>query len=82
MEGLVADKNKPKEKQFFDIKLEALVPTTLTYRVFAEDEEEALKQIEKKAPTGVKPNILQKKSIKATVYAAGSLMIKKIKNYR
>jgi hypothetical protein len=69
-------------KQFFDIKLEALIPTTLTYRVFAETEQEALELIKKKAPNGMKPNLSLKRLIKATVYTAGSSMVKLTKNYK
>jgi hypothetical protein len=68
-------------KQYFDIKVEALVPTILTYRIFAETEQLALEQITKKAPTGMKPNLSMKRIIKATVYFAGSSVIKLVKKY-
>ena len=71
----------PKAKSYYDVKVECLVPTMLTYRVLADDEQEALELIGKKPPTQMKPNLLLKKIIKATVYIAGSSMVKLVKNY-
>lgn len=73
--------DKLPEKKYYNIVVEALVPTTLTYRVYAENEEEALKLINKQLPTNVKPRVIQKKPLKATVYELGSLIVKLIKNY-
>jgi hypothetical protein len=73
---------KPKEKSYYSITLEALVPTTLTYRIYAFDEHDAIEQINKNHPTGIKPHINKKKDIKAVVYNFGSSMIKMIKNFR
>ena len=74
--------NKEQQKQFYDVKIEALVPTTLTYRVFALDENDALKQIQKQAPNNYKPNFLLKRMLKAIVYIAGSSNIKLTKYFR
>lgn len=71
----------PKQKNYFDIKVEALCPCIITYRIYADDENDALNQIDKKAPISIKPNISQKRNIKATVYNSGSSLIKLIKNY-
>src|SRR5271165_1497934 len=71
----------PKVKAYYDVKVECLVPTTLIYRIYADDEQEALELITKKPPTQMKPNLLLKKMIKATVYIAGSSMVKLVKNY-
>lgn len=76
------EQQKPKQKSYFDVKVEALVPTTLTYRIYAEDEQDALAQIAKKPPNGMKPNLLAKKLLKATVYVAGTTMIKLAKHFR
>lgn len=75
-------KDTPKQKQYFEIKLEALVPTILIYRIYADDEQDAIAQMNKKSPMSVRPNIIQKRDIKATVYDAGSSMIKFIKSFR
>jgi hypothetical protein len=71
----------PKVKSYYDVKVECLVPTTLIYKVLADDEQEALEMITKKPPTQMKPNLLLKKLIKATVYISGSSMVKLVKNY-
>jgi len=78
------NKEQPKqpEKKFYDIKVEALVPGILTYRVFAETEEDALKQCEKKTPNGFKPSLSLRRMIKATVYLAGSSVVKLVKNFK
>ena len=75
-------KTLPKQKKFYDIKVEALVPCLLTYRVYAEDEQSAITEISKKAPIAVKPNLGLKRIIKATVYNAGSSLIRFIKAFR
>jgi len=71
-----------KEKKHFDIRLEAMAPVILTYRILADDEQDALLQMDKKTPTSIKPIILRKKNIKATVYDAGSSLIKFVKAFR
>jgi len=73
-------KEKIPEKFYFDIKLECMVPTTITYRVFAESPEKALELINYQNPTGVKHKIAAKKDLKMIVYDAGTLMIKLVKN--
>ena len=69
------------EKQWFDIKVEATVPATITYRVFATDEEEAYKLSLKQQPRSIVPRLVGKKITKATIYLGGTLMIKAIKNF-
>lgn len=73
---------KPKQKKLYDIKLECNMPCTLTYRILADDENDAILQIRKHSPNNIKHNINLKRDIKATVYEAGYLMIKLIKNFR
>jgi len=73
---------KIKQKSYYDVKVECLIPTLLTYRIYADDENDALEQIAKKPPTQMKPNLLLKKIIKATVYIAGSSMVKLTKSFR
>lgn len=73
---------KEKQKKYYDIKLEANVPCLITYRIYADDEHDALTQIGKKAPTSVKPNISQKRDIKALIYEAGSSILKLTKTFR
>lgn len=75
------NKPKPKEKRYYDIKIEAMVPTTLTFRVLAEDAQQAVEMIRGKSPTGIKHRINEKRDIKLTVLEAGSNMIKLILNH-
>lgn len=70
------------EKRYFDIKLECNAPCLITYRILADDEQDALLQMDKKTPTSIKPIILRKKNIKATVYDAGSSLIRFVKAFR
>jgi hypothetical protein len=65
-----------KQKSYFDVKIEALVPCLLTYRILADDENSALDIALKTPPNSIKPNGRARSFIKATVYNAGSLMIK------
>jgi hypothetical protein len=72
----------PKQKKYYDIRLDALVPCTITYRVYADDEHDALNELKKKAPSSVKPNISQKRDIKAMIYDAGSSILRLTKTFR
>ncbi len=73
----------PALKQY-SIQIDYLVPTTITYKITAENEQEALKQIDK-APlsnNNVKHNLQRKIKLKAKVFQAGTSMVKLTKIYR
>lgn len=75
-----------KVKSYYDVKVECIVPTTIMYRVLADDEQDALNIMNKmmkdnKAPTHTKSNLSMKRIIKAMVYVGGSSTIKLVKNY-
>jgi hypothetical protein len=70
----------PAIKKQYDIKLEAMLPATLTYRVWADSPEEALLLTKKAQPINVKHNLAAKKNIRATVSDAYSSIIKLVKN--
>ena len=73
---------QPKYKQYFDVKVEALVPTIYVYRVYAEDERTALQQITLAIkPTTMKQMHNLKRLINATVYKAGSTITQLTKKY-
>lgn len=73
---------KPKaQPQMFDVKIECLLPATLTYRILAMDANEAIKKSMKIPPNNIKHNIPAKRNIRAIVYKAGELMIKMTKNF-
>lgn len=67
-------------KQYYDVKLECMLPATLTYRVLAEDPQKAADAIRGLSPVAVKHRFIGKKDIKLTVYDAGTTMMKWMKN--
>lgn len=73
------DKLKPKPKFYFDVKVECLLPATLTYRVLAEDAQQAADLIKGTQPNSVQHRLIGRKELKLTVYDAGSTFIKWMK---
>lgn len=69
-----------KEKHYYDVKVECMLPATVTYRVLAEDPIQAAELIKGQSPVGVKHRLAGKKDIKLTVYDASSSMIRFVKN--
>ncbi len=69
-----------KQKLYYDVKVECMLPATLTYRVLAEDAQQAAELIKGMSPNSVKHRLIGKKNIKLTVYEAGTSMIKWMKN--
>lgn len=71
-------------KLYYDVKVEFLIPTTITYRVSAANENEALKEIEKISARKMsqQQHLNRKIKLKATVYKPSSNMVKLSKNYR
>jgi hypothetical protein len=70
----------PKEKHYYDVKIECMLPATVTYRVLAEDPVQATELIRGMNPIAVKHRLVGKKDLKMTVYEAGTSMIKWVKN--
>jgi hypothetical protein len=77
---MATNNTKPVEKVYWDVKIEATLPATLTYRVLAETPEEAIQLTKNMNPSGVKYKLAGKKNLKATVYNAGTMMVKLVKN--
>lgn len=69
-----------KQRRYYDIKVDVLLPALLTYRVLAETPEEAYEKIKNSHPITVNYKLREKKDIKAIVYEMGSSIIKLIKN--
>lgn len=67
-------KNK-KNKEYYDIKVEAMIPATLNYRIYAEDENEALELLKKATPNGIKYKLALKKDKKVQIYKPGTSII-------
>lgn len=76
------DQPAPPTPQFFEVKVEATVPCTLSYRVWANSPDEALDKIKTQSPSQFTPKIQQKKISKATVYNAGTIMVRATRNYK
>jgi hypothetical protein len=67
-------------KAYYDVKVEAMIPATLTYRVLAETPEQAAELIRGASPIAVKHRLVGKRDIKLAVYDAGCSFIKFLRN--
>lgn len=68
------------EKKYFDVKVECMLPATLTYRVLAKDADEAAAMVKQLQPNSVQHKLHGRRELKVMVYDAGSSMIRLIKN--
>jgi hypothetical protein len=69
-----------KDKKYFDVKVECLLPATLTYRVLAEDEVQAVALIKNINPNTIKHRLVGRKEIKISVYDAGSNLLRFVRH--
>lgn len=69
-----------KEKHYYDVKVECMLPATLTYRVLAEDPQQAVELIRNMSPNGVRHKLIGRKELKISVYDSGSTLLKWMKN--
>lgn len=69
-----------KEKHYYDVKVESMIPAVLTFRVLAEDPQQAADMIKGMNPIGVKHRLVGRRDQKLTVYEAGSSMIRWARN--
>lgn len=74
------DKKKVPEKVYYDIRVETLIPATVSFRVLAEDEQKALLMIKNIPPRHINYQVNRRRDIKMMVYEAGSSILKFIKN--
>jgi hypothetical protein len=70
---------QPPPLYYFDVKVETMLPATLTYRVLAEDAVQAADKIAHVQPNSVKHRLIGRRDQKLTVYDAGTTMIKWMK---
>ena len=70
---------KPKDKQYYDVKVECMLPATLTFRILAEDAPQALELIKGKSPNSVQHKLAGRRDLVAKVYDAGSMMMRHMK---
>jgi hypothetical protein len=65
----------PKPKFYYDVKVECMLPATLTYRVLAEDPNQAAAMIKGRSPNSVHHKLIGRKEMVLRVYdASGSMM--------
>ena len=69
----------PKPKTYFDVKVECMLPATLTYLILAEDAEQAADLIKGQSPNSVQHKLVGRKEIALKVYDSGSCMIRFVK---
>jgi hypothetical protein len=69
-----------KPKFYYDVKVESMIPATLTFRVLAEDAQQAAELIRGQNPISIKHRLMGRKDIKMSVYDAGSTMLRWMKN--
>lgn len=69
----------PPEKHYYDVKVECMLPATLTYRILAENPQQAAEMIKGRQPNSVQHRLIGRKEIKLSVFDAGSVMIRLIK---
>lgn len=73
---------KNNSQQYYTVKLEADVPTTITFRILASSPEEALEKIKNASITEApKQNFAKMRKKIATVYKVGTIEIQALKKY-
>lgn len=73
---MAKEQKLPPPKYYYDVKVECMLPATLTYRILAETPEQAAELIKGKSPNGVHHKLAGKKDLALKVYEAGSNMMK------
>lgn len=68
-----------KKLSYYDVKIETLLPATLTYKVLAESADEASELIKSKQPNQVSYKLIGKRDLKMTIYDMGSSIIRFMK---
>jgi hypothetical protein len=71
----------PVIKQWWDVRVEAMIPAILTYRILAETPQEAADLIKGKSPNSVQHKLVNIKSILLKVYNSGGSMIHHLKRF-
>lgn len=77
----VAKKEPPKikNKSYYDVKIECMIPATLTYRILAEDPHQAAQLVKGKSPNSVQHKLIGRKELILRVYDSGSSMMRFMK---
>lgn len=74
------NKDKVIIKKYYDVKVDAMIPAILTYRVLAETPEQAAELYKYQQPIAVKHKLAGRKENKLSVYEAYSSMIQYVRN--
>lgn len=70
---------KPVVLKYYDVKVEAMVPASMVFRILAASPEEALKMVKGKSPNSISYIIAKRKELKIFIYESGSSIIKFMK---
>jgi hypothetical protein len=74
------EKNKPIIKKYYEVRIECMLPATLTYRILAETPEQAAEFYKHQQPIAVKHKLAGRKESKISVSEAYSSIIIFIRN--
>ena len=69
----------PPKLYYYDVKVECMLPATLTYRILAENPDKAANLIKGKSPNAVHHKLVGRKELSLKVYDAGSVLIRLFK---
>lgn len=69
----------PKPKYYYDVKVECMLPAVITYKVLAEDPQQAADLIRGKQPNQVQHKLVGRKELVLRVYDASSSMMRFMK---
>lgn len=76
---IIKEAKKPPILHYYDVKVECMLPATLTYRVLAEDPNQAAELIRGKSPNSVAHKLTGRKDLVLRVYDASSSMMRLMK---
>ena len=68
-----------KVKYWYDVRVECMLPATITYRILAEDPTQAAELIKGKSPNSVVHKLIGRKELVLRVYDASSSMMRLMK---
>jgi hypothetical protein len=65
------------EKKYYSVKVDSLVPTTLEYKVLADDPEDAINEAKKRVhkPDNIQYRLPERKDKQVSVYTWGTFML-------
>lgn len=68
------------QNKYYDVRVECMVPATITYRILASSPEDALVKTRHSPIYGIQYRIPARKELKATILDAGTSIIRFVKN--